>query len=162
MPQYYQCNSIVQLKNELGIDNLETVTFESDTKAITAVLGGHVDAACIPQSGGESFLQSGELMMIASVSKDRFTGAPDAPTMLELGYNVEIASCYGVGAPAGLPDNRLEILRDAFAKAFENQEYQDQMAKLKNTTQYQTGDEFKAMLEAGYETGGKIIEELGI
>lgn len=153
---------IVQLRNELGIDNLETVTFESDTKAITAVMGGHVDAACIPHSGGESFLQSGEMLMIGSVSKDRFTGAPDAPTLLELGYNVEISSRYGVGAPKGVPENRLEILRDAFAKAFENQAYQEQMAKLKNTIEYQTGDEFEAVLKDGYEAGGKIIKELGI
>lgn len=153
---------IVQLKNELGVDNMETVTFESDTKAITAVLGGHVDAACIPHSGGQSFLDSGEMMMLASVSKDRFKGAPDAPTILELGYNAKISSCYGIGVPAGVPEDRLEILRDAFAKAFENKEYQDQMEKLKNTIEYQTGDEFKAMLEEGYMLGGQIIEDLGI
>lgn len=153
---------IIKLRDILGVDTLEYVTYESDSKAITAAMGGHVDAVCLPNTALEPFLQSNEMRMLACASGERYMGSPDTPTLIELGYDVTTESCYGVGAPAGLPEEVLEKLRSAFEKAYEDPDFQATMKNLNATIELKTGEEFKTFIQEGYDMNGEIIKALGL
>ena len=55
---------------------------------------------------------------------ERFQLFPDVPTFRELGYDVVSASFRAMGVPKGTPQDRVDLLVDAFGKAWHNPEYQ--------------------------------------
>ena len=71
-------------------------------EAVTQVMGGHVDLA---YSSGAYFPQAmaGQVKVLAVLSDKRLTGIPDAPTLLELGYDLASVNLILFMAPKGLP-----------------------------------------------------------
>jgi tripartite-type tricarboxylate transporter receptor subunit TctC len=138
------------------------VPYGSGNEASTALLGGHVDVITQNPSDIIPYVKTGEMRFLASAGKKRWSQAPDVPTLIEQGYNVSIASWIGIGAPKGVPANRLKILRDAFKKASEDKNFQDVMIKLGFGTDYLDGDTFKELLKDGSQKAKVAIDELGM
>ncbi|MBS7525269.1 tripartite tricarboxylate transporter substrate binding protein [Fusibacter paucivorans] len=137
------------------------VPFSSGSDAVTAVLGGHVEATVGIISSVVPFLETGELKLLASASSKRWDEAPDVETLEELGYeDASIQSYVGLGAPAGISEENLKILREAFAKAFEDQEFQDLMVKLQLPASYISGDEYKTLCQEGFEANKVLLENV--
>lgn len=137
------------------------VPFSSGSDAVTAVLGGHVEATVGIISSVVPFLETGELKLLASASSKRWDEVPDVPTLEELGYeDASIQSYVGLGAPKGISEENLKILRDAFAKAFEDQEFQDLMVKLQLPASYISGDEYKKLCQEGFEANKVLLENV--
>ena len=65
---------------------LSAVPTRGGAEAVTQVMGGHVDLA---YSSGAYFPQAmaGQVKVLAVLSDKRLAGLPDAPTLLELGYD---------------------------------------------------------------------------
>lgn len=136
------------------------VPFKSGSEAVTAVLGGHVEATVGIISSVVPFLETGEMRLLASASGDRWEQAPDAPTLKELGYDIAIQSYMGIGAPKDVSDEKIAIISEAFRKAFEDAEFQDLMKKINIPSVYKSGEEYKELVNKGYEENKKLIEEM--
>ncbi|WP_136797372.1 tripartite tricarboxylate transporter substrate binding protein [Desulfosediminicola ganghwensis] len=91
------------------------VTHKSGAEQIQSVLGGHTTIA-LPAGGHIKYVKSGDLKMIASLSKDRHSYAPDAKTLIESGYNFSLEPYFYIAAPKGLPTE----IKDALAKALDD------------------------------------------
>lgn len=89
-----------------------------------ALLGGEVEAAVITVGGALPGIQSGDMRFLAIMGAERFPLFPDVPTFKELGYDVVSASFRAMGVPKGTPQDRVDLLVDAFDKAWHNPEYQ--------------------------------------
>lgn len=91
------------------------VKHKSGAEQIQSVLGGHVDIAC---TAGEhvKYIESGDLKMIASMSKDRQASAPDAKTLIENGFDLYLEPYFYIAAPKGLPAD----VKASLAKAFDD------------------------------------------
>lgn len=138
------------------------VPYKSGAEAMTAVLGGHVDSSIAIVSDFIPFLKTGELRLLASASSNRIDQAADVPTLKELGYDAEIKSLMGIGVPAGVPKERLEILRKAFKKAVENPKYLETMKNLSLPNIYISGDEYHKLVVDGYKEIGAVLKKMGI
>lgn len=136
------------------------VPFKSGSEAVTSVLGGHVEATVGIISSVVPFLETGEMRLLASASGERWQQAPDAPTLNELGYEIAIQSYMGIGAPKDVSDEKIEIISEAFKKAFENEEFQEVMKKINIPAVYKSGDEYKELVTNGYEENKKLMEEM--
>ena len=105
---------------------LAAVPTRGGAEAVTQVMGGHVDLA---YSSGAYFPQAmaGQVKVLAVLSDKRLKGLPDAPTLLELGY--DIASVNLFMAPKDLPADVRDKVLNAFATAAKDEKVVDLMDK---------------------------------
>jgi tripartite-type tricarboxylate transporter receptor subunit TctC len=93
------------------------------------------------------------LRFLGQMSKTRTDLAPDLPTFIEQGYQVELASLRGVAAPKGLPDDVREKLQRAVRQTVEDPEFKTKAAELFAPLRYLAPADYAAELEkseAGY------------
>jgi tripartite-type tricarboxylate transporter receptor subunit TctC len=62
------------------------------------------------------------------MSDERLDTYPDVETFKEIGYNVSITTTRSMLAPQGVPQERLDILTQAFTKASASDEYKEYCA----------------------------------
>ncbi len=153
---------VYQKLSEIEDVNFTYVPTQSGSETNTAVLGGHVESAVAVMSDLMPFVKSGEMRILASVSSERMEIAPDVPTLKELGYDIAINSYMGLGVHKDVPADRLQILRDAFAKAFNDPTFQDVMKKTNIPANYISGDEFGQICVDGYNEAAENLKAMGL
>ncbi len=70
-------------KKQAGI-NVVDIPYKSSGEALTALLGGHCDAAFVSAAAG--LLESGSIRILAAAEERRLEGLPNIPTFKESGY----------------------------------------------------------------------------
>jgi tripartite-type tricarboxylate transporter receptor subunit TctC len=96
------------------------IKHKSGAEQIQSILGGHTDLACTA-GAHVKYIQSGDLKMIASMSKDRQACAPNAKTLIENGFDLYLEPYFYIAAPKGLPENIKSALADALNHAIESE-----------------------------------------
>ena len=87
------------------------VPYRGGAPAATAVAAGDVPIGGVTQSSAEGLIQAGKVKVVASMTKQRPSFAPNWPTLADLGMDVDGALWVGLFAPAGTPAaivNRLD------------------------------------------------------
>jgi tripartite-type tricarboxylate transporter receptor subunit TctC len=91
-----------------------TVPFRGGAEAITAMLGGHIDAVASADFG--PLLQQGAVRLLAETGPAKVPGYPDVPTFRELGYPLIASVAYGLLGPPGMAPAAVqwwqELIRD--------------------------------------------------
>ena len=129
---------------------------------IAAVLGGHVDAALETTATVYPMTQAGKMRVLAVFEPNRITAAPDAPTLKELGINVEASAYYFILAPKGMPGAVVSVLENAFRKAAQEEMF---LTYVRNTHQQVMtigGEELLTKLRSDYAVFGRLVEQLGM
>ncbi len=93
------------------------VPFKSSGEAMTALLGGHVEAAILMNASGQ--YDSGEIRILAAAVDEKLEGLPDVPIFKDFGYNIVSNQWVGLCAPKATPKEIVDKLYDAHKKAFE-------------------------------------------
>lgn len=135
------------------------VPFEGDAEQLTALLGGHIDVGIV-SSVVVPHLKSGALRALAMESKERWEISPDVPTFEELGYKIEKPKWIGVAAPAGVPEENLRKLRDAFSKAAQDRSFVELVKKLQMVPYYRSAEEFREVIWKHYEIQGRLLKQI--
>ncbi len=91
-------------------------TFNGGTKALPALLGGHIDAMFITMAN--AMTSSDSLNFLAICSDNRDPNYPDVPTLKELGYDITSIIGRGFFAPKGLPEDVRQRLEDGLKNIF--------------------------------------------
>jgi len=124
------------------------IPFGSGNEAITALLGGHVDAAA-QTTEWKAQVDAGRLRLIAILMDKKMDAYPKVPTLKEIGYDITAPSILAIIAPKGLSKDKVKILHDAFHKAMQD-------AKFKNSLkQFDIPEVYR-----NTEDTGKFISEL--
>lgn len=89
------------LKQRTGMEILH-VPYKGISGAITDIIGAHVQAGIVSLQAASTYLQSGQLRMLAVLSEDRSKSFPTIPTLKQQGVNEVVDTWYGVLAPAKL------------------------------------------------------------
>ena len=97
----------------------------------------------------------------ASFGAKRHPAFPDAPTLKELGYDVEFYVWAGAFAPAGTPPAVLATLRDAIRKAVATPEFSGAMEKMKSPPAYLDAPEFQQFLAKDIAMQRKAVQAIG-
>ena len=83
---------------------LRAVHFRGGAPALTAVMGGHINALFISVGQAAQPWQAGQVRALAAGSKKRLGEFPDLPTVAESGLpDFEAVSYFGLVAPSGTP-----------------------------------------------------------
>lgn len=127
------------------------IPFDGSGLAITAILGGHVDAIIGGPSSFDNHIKEGTLIPIASLTEERNSMYPDVPSIKELGYDVYSGAWRGIAAPQETPDEVVQILHEAFKKAMEDPEYIEQMTNSQLSVNYLSNEDFSSKIISTYE-----------
>ena len=125
------------------------------------VLGGSAAMWASPPAMAVPHAAAGKLRTLASFGAKRHPAFPDAPTMKELGYDVEFYVWSGAFAPAGTPPAVVQTLRESIRKVVEGQEFVSVMEKLKTPIAYLDGPEFRKFLERDAAMLRKAVQAIG-
>ncbi len=102
------------------------VPFDGSAPARTALQGGHVTVAVTTISEVLQLYQAKIVKVLYLEDTKRHWLYPDVPTIAEAGYpNPKIIYDWrALGAPKGVPADRMKILTDGFKKCFDDPEFQ--------------------------------------
>ncbi|WP_148254508.1 Bug family tripartite tricarboxylate transporter substrate binding protein [Aidingimonas lacisalsi] len=147
----YSANHLDMLRfeEEAGID-LTYIPFTGTGPLKGAIEGNHLSGIFNYTMLGTEMEDSARVLAVAS--EERVKALPDAPTFKEQGYDIVGGAYRGVAVPKGTPDEVVETLEEAFAKA--NEEIASKQEPLGFVMEDITGeevDEVVAMLREAYE-----------
>ena len=137
------------------------VHYRGGAPALQDLLGGHVPASVNPISESLPFAKSGTLRILAVTGSRRSSFLPDVPTMVEAGYNVVVDSWLGMFVPAKTPADIVEALNAAIAEAAKSSHMIENLAKVGNTTAFQTPAQFAATVKADLARWAPIVKASG-
>ena len=134
------------------------VPYAGSSQAVTALLAGEVDMACLPALSVLPHVRAGKLKAIAVSTAKRSSALPDVPTLNEQGLSgVDAGAWIGVIAPAGTPTPILERIRKDVVAVLKEPEV---VAALRNQLMEPIGstpEEFVAHLRAERDRWTPVI-----
>ena len=107
------------LAKRLGFD-FENISYKTTPQVIQALLSGDTQSTFNAASGFESYVQSGKLRAITTLSPKRSPTLPDAPTAVEQGVPLNVQFSNGLWAPLGTPRDVIMKLNGMVAEAVKN------------------------------------------
>jgi tripartite-type tricarboxylate transporter receptor subunit TctC len=136
------------LSNGAGI-KLRHVPYAGAAPALTAILGGHVDALASGPAVVLPHIKGGKLRALAGWGDKRVAALPDVPTFKELGYpDAEFYIWAGLFAPRATPEPVLARLREGMRAAVADADFKAAMQKLETPIVFKQGAEFQAFFDA--------------
>jgi tripartite-type tricarboxylate transporter receptor subunit TctC len=129
---------------------------------LTAVLGGHVDAAWAPLTSADSYIRSGQMRLLAITGASRDRGHADVPTFKELGIDAPFVLWGGVVAPRATPPERLAALRAGFARLVKEPAVVQAAEKLGVELAWAPAEEFEKQVREENEVFRALAQELGL
>ena len=151
--------------NAAGI-KLFHVPYQGGGPAVTALLGGQVEALASGPAAAIGQIRGGKMRALASWSTERLALLPEIPTFKELGYDAEFYIWTGVFAPATTPAPIVMKLREAVRAAATSAEFKSAMEKVSTPVSYLDAPEFQkywerdaARLKIALEKIGKVEEK---
>jgi tripartite-type tricarboxylate transporter receptor subunit TctC len=159
---YGTLHMAMELLSHAANVKLRHVPFSGGGPAMTAILGGHVDALASGPSVVLPQIKAGKLRALAGWGDRRVAALPEVPTFKELGYpDVEFYIWAGLFAPRATPEPILVKLRDAVRTAVNDAEFKAAMAKLETPIAYKQGDEFRQFFEADAHRLAEGVKKVG-
>jgi tripartite-type tricarboxylate transporter receptor subunit TctC len=130
--------------------------------ALTAILGGHVDALASGPAVILPHVKSGKLRALAGWGDRRVAALPEVPTFKELGYpDAEFYIWAGLFAPRGTPEPVLARLREAARGAVADADFKAAMDKLETPIAFKQGAEFQAFFDADARRLAEGVRKVG-
>jgi tripartite-type tricarboxylate transporter receptor subunit TctC len=137
------------------------IPFEGGGPAITALLGGHVEASS-QTTEWKPHVIAGRLRLLAVFGEKRMAEFPDVPTLLELGYDITAPSIICIVGPKGVSPEIVAILHGAFKKAMEDPDFVKVSRQVDQPSLYRGPEELGKHLVKMNEEVGELIRSLGL
>jgi tripartite-type tricarboxylate transporter receptor subunit TctC len=148
------------VKSLTGAD-MNIVPFKGAMPAVTALLGGHVESACVAVAVAEPQYKSGKLRGI--LLDQKVPDLPNIPTIQQLGYKHGLPSSWaGLFAPSGIPDEAKKVLIPAIERAVKNPELVGRLQKMWFLSNYKSPDELKQIIIEDYKNACAVVKKMGV
>ena len=142
---------------------LTHVPYKGGAPAITDVLGGQLPMVAVNAVEVLPHVKAGKLRVLATLSSERVSTLPDAPTIAESGYaGFEASVWHAFIAPKGTPPAVVEKLRAEIHKALADPEVKERLAGLGAVASPTSPQELSALVRTEHERYGKLIREADI
>ena len=109
---------------------IDDVPFASDANTLPALLGGHIAVGTISYASMRPSVEVGKIRVLAICDENRADFVPNAPTMLELGYEMPYVSALGLFGPKGLPEALVKKLSDLVATIAKDPQFIGRMREM--------------------------------
>lgn len=110
--------------------NMMHVPYKGSAGALSDMLGGHVQTSVVALQTATPLAKSGEIRMLAVMSRERAPTFPQVPTLIESGYpDMLVETWYGVMAPAGTPPALIARMNTEIDQLLKLPDIKDAMGK---------------------------------
>jgi tripartite-type tricarboxylate transporter receptor subunit TctC len=147
-----------KLLGETGGVEFTPVPFDGGAPAVTAAMGGKVDAVVAGAGETHTGADSGDLRVLAIFSEEPHPVFKDIPTAKSEGYDIDFGAWGGLYTPKGLPDDVAKTLEDAIAKAVKDPAFVDPISATGTIVTYKSADDFTAFVQDEYDRFGKVLK----
>jgi tripartite-type tricarboxylate transporter receptor subunit TctC len=138
------------------------VPYPGSPQAVTAVLRGDVQMACLPAISVTPQVASGKVKILAVSTTRRSTLLPDVPTLKESGIDVEADAWMGLIAPARTPDAVIAKIHREVVEAIKAPEARDKLALQLMEPVGNSPAEFRAVIEREIARWSPVIRTLNL
>ncbi len=140
---------------------LTHVPFKGSADMMTAILGGHIQAAS-DSTGWAPHVEAGKLRLLATYGSKRTKKWPEVPTLAELGYDTVSDSPFGIGGPAGMDPSVVKTLHDAFRKTLEDPKVTAILDRFDQSVIYMGPEEYTKYARQMVDAERVTIDRLGL
>jgi tripartite-type tricarboxylate transporter receptor subunit TctC len=137
------------------------IPYQGGGPAVTALLGGQVDALASGPGPVVQHIKAGKLRALASWGDKRHPALPEVPTLKELGIDNEFYIWAGLFAPAGTPEPVIRQLRDAVKQAVADPQFKQVMEASGQPIQYLDQAEFRTFFERDARKMADVVRQIG-
>lgn len=139
---------------------MEHVPYRGAAEYTNDLLGGRIQLVFMGSTQGIPLSQAGTLRALAVTGQNRMRDIPEVPTMLELGYAVEIYSWFGMLVPIGTPAPIVEKLSTELQRTSRDPVLAEQMP----TGQFigSTPQEFAEFLRTDLDRTRELLRSLDL
>jgi len=138
------------------------VPFGGAAPAVTALMGGHIDAVTVGPGEVQSQVKSGQLKILAIMSEERLPAWATVSTCREAGVDLAFGTWRGIAVPRGLPPATREKLRAALVQAARSPEFAAFAAGVGLNLAVADAPEFKAAVAAQARDVSVLMKRLGV
>ncbi|MEY3104724.1 MAG: hypothetical protein RJA72_756, partial [Pseudomonadota bacterium] len=123
------------------------IPYAGAAPAQLGLLAGQTDLMFDNLASAAGQIQAGRLKAFAVTSAQRSSQSPELPTVAEHGFpGFDISTWFGLMAPAGTPDQVVNILHRAMTQALESKELKERLSRMKADSPLMTPDTFKQFI----------------
>ena len=141
--------------------NLFHIPYQGGAPAVTALLGGQVEALASGPGPVLPHIKAGKLRALATWGAKRHPVLPDIPTLTELGIDAEFYIWAGLLAPTGTPDPVARQLREAVRQAVNDPQFKRSMESAGQPIHYLDAPEFKPFLDKDAKKMAEVVKAIG-
>lgn len=149
------CMEAIGLK--AGDGRMVHVPFGGSPQAVTAVIRGDVQAACLPAIAVTPQLASGAVKILAVTTPKRSPFLPDIPTLTESGVDVESDAWNALIAPAGTPPAIIARINAEVGETLRKSEVREKLRTQLIEPVPSTPEEVKARMAAEKKLWADVI-----
>ena len=150
------------LKLNTRID-LVHVPYKGMPRALTDMVGGHVQATIAALQTASPYVQSGKLRMLAVMSAERSPAFPEVPTLKELGLaDLEVDTWYGMFAPAGTAAPIVAKLNAELNALLKQPEIRELLAKQGMAAAGGPPERFDELMKSELARWSRVVTSAGI
>ncbi len=152
--------ALLAMCDSAGI-KMKHIPYKGGAPGLAALMGGHVDLAVASDAEAWPLVEGGKIRALTLTSEDRSPIMKDVPTLKELGFDVYLENQKGFAAPAGISQERIQFLNDAFKKTYDHKAFKKLADKLKLELGYLGPNDFRSSLESMYNQVGAVLKRSG-
>ncbi len=149
--------------------SMEAITLKSDTHivhvpytsspaAMTALIRGDVQMACLPAASVVPQAKAGSVIMLAVSLAERSPFLPDLPTLKESGIDVEADAWMGLIAPGKTPPALIAKINTDVVEAIRSPMIRDKLAAQYMQPVGNSPEEFRAVIDAEVSRWAPVIK----
>jgi tripartite-type tricarboxylate transporter receptor subunit TctC len=139
------------------------VPYKGAGPAVTATVGGEMNAVFTSMPAAIAFVQSGRLRPVGVTTASRQASYPDVPTFQESGVpNMVLHHWFGFLAPAGQPRSVLERLRSEIVAASAQPAVVERYKALILEPATSSPEDFRKLIASDLARWGKVVRDAGI
>jgi tripartite-type tricarboxylate transporter receptor subunit TctC len=138
------------------------VPFGGGAPAVTALLGGHLEATIAYLTEFKGHFDAGKLKPIAVSGNKRSPFLPNVPTFSECDVPIPVEVRRLIVAPAGTPESILQILETAFQKTLDDPDTQKAFNAVGINLQGKDRVSAQKAVEEEFRFYSKMVKDLGI
>ena len=145
----------------LAAIDITSVPFKGASPAVTALLGGHIEAVAVALGPLISHIRGGKTKGIV-ISK-RFSEFPDIPTLTQLGYQQDLLGVwFAFYAPSGVTAQVKETLTSAIEKVVKDPTISSKLAQTGLIQEFEPGEKLLMRMQEEYRMLEEIAKKSGL
>ena len=137
------------------------VPYDAGGNAMLALLGGEVGLLSTGLGESMSYIESGDVRVLAITAPEPHPDFADIPTLKALGYDMSFANWRGFFAPPGLPEAEVTAHRARFRTLVASEPWQRTLSRYGWTSLYLEGDDFLDYLAEQEAQLATVMQNLG-